>query len=138
MLATVVVVLMTHNLAYGVVVGIMLSTIFFVAKISEIHVEQIVGDENSYLIKGQLFFASTEKFIESFNYETEAKQVKMDLSGAKLWDESAVAAIDKVIAKFSKNDIEVKLVGVSESCNKLLEDMALYNKESGSEATETH
>lgn len=138
MLVTVVVVLMTHNLAYGVVVGIILSAIIFVAKISEIHVEQIVGDENSYLIKGQLFFASTEKFIESFNYETEAKQVKMDLSGAKLWDESAVAAIDKVIAKFSKNDIEVKLVGVSESCNKLLEDMALYNKESGSEATETH
>lgn len=138
MLATVVVVLMTHNLAYGVVVGIILSAIFFVAKISDIHVEQAAHNENSYLVNGQLFFASTEKFIESFHYETKATQVKVDLSGAKLWDESAVAAIDKVVSKFYKNGTKVELIGVSRSCNKLLEDMALYNKEVDLESSSGH
>lgn len=104
MLATVVVVLMTHNLAYGVVVGIILSAIFFVAKISDIKVEKVAGNESSYLVKGQLFFASTEKFVDSFNYGIDAKQVNIDLSGAKLWDESAVVAIDKMMTKFNKND----------------------------------
>lgn len=138
MLATVAVVLMTHNLAYGVVVGILLSAIFFVAKISEIHVEQVVNSEADYVVKGQLFFASTEKFIESFNYEAQVREVKIDLSEARLWDESAVAAIDKVVLKFHKNGTSVQLIGASEKCHQLLEEVALHNKKGGLEGLSAH
>lgn len=138
MLVTVLVVLITHNLAYGVVIGILLSAIFFVVKISEIHVEQVVDNEVNYLVKGQLFFASTEKFIESFDYETQVKEVKIDLSQTKLWDESAVAAIDKVVLKFHKNGTSVQLIGASKNCHKLLEEVALHNKEGGLEALSAH
>lgn len=138
MLTTVVVVLITHNLAYGVVAGIILSALFFASKISEIHVERKAGKEVSYLVKGQLFFASTEQFIESFNYEEKVDEVTINLAQAKLWDESAVTAIDKVVLKFHKNGTKVRLTGASESCHKLIEEIALHNKPGGLETAAAH
>lgn len=138
MLTTVIIVLMTHNLAYGVVVGIILSALFFAAKISEIYVERTEDEKVSYLVKGQLFFASTEKFIQSFNYEEEIEEVDIDLSHAKLWDESAVTVIDKVVIKFHKNGTRVNLIGVSEACHKLLKEIAIHNKPGGLEAVVGH
>lgn len=129
MISTVVVVLLTHNLAYGVLLGIVLSAIFFASKISEIEVKKIKEDTKTiYLVNGQLFFASTLKFIGSFDFTEEIKFVDIDLSRVKIWDESAVDVIDKVVLKFHKNGVKVNLIGMSNQCLELVDRMAVYNK----------
>ncbi len=129
MISTVLIVVVTHNLAYGVVGGIILSSLFFVAKVSEVNVERVVNDNKIiYMVKGQLFFASTLKFIDNFNYTENKKVVYIDFSKAKIWDESAVDAIDKVIAKFSKNGVDITLINVNSQCESLINRMSIYNK----------
>ncbi|AOR24150.1 SulP family inorganic anion transporter [Clostridium taeniosporum] len=134
MISTVIIVLLTHNLAYGVIVGIILSAIFFVAKISEISIKRI--EENNvikYIGHGQLFFASTLKFIDSFDFSEKIETVHIDLSKVKIWDESAVDAIDKVVMKFHKNGVKTNLIGMSSQCKELIDKMAIHNKPGGLE-----
>jgi SulP family sulfate permease len=129
MIATVVIVLLTNNLAYGVVVGIIVSSIAFVSKISDIKVDKYEEKEKiTYKISGQLFFVSTTKFIDSFEYDEKVKNIDIDFSNARIWDESAVDAIDKVVIKYNKNNINVNLVGLSEYSLKLMDNMSNYNK----------
>lgn len=129
MISTVTVVLLTHNLAYGVILGIILSALFFAAKISEIKVEKIKEDtKTTYIANGQLFFVSTLKFIDSFDFTETIKCVNIDLSKVKIWDESAVDAIDKVVIKFHKNGVKTNLIGMSNQCLELVDRMAIHNK----------
>lgn len=139
MLSTVVVVLLTHNLAYGVILGIILSALFFASKISEIKVKKIKEDTIiTYIAQGQLFFASTLKFLDSFDFTEEIKFVNIDLSKVKIWDESAVDAIDKVVLKFHKNGVKTNLIGMSNQCLELVDRMAVHNKPGGLEVSSSH
>lgn len=139
MLSTVVVVLLTHNLAYGVILGIILSALFFASKISEIKVKKIKEDTIiTYVAQGQLFFASTLKFLDSFDFTEEIKFVNIDLSKVKIWDESAVDAIDKVVLKFHKNGVKTNLIGMSNQCLELVDRMAVHNKPGGLEVSSSH
>lgn len=132
MIATVIVVLLTHNLAYGVVIGTILSAIFFVSKISHVDVEKVVNNNSvKYIAKGPLFFASTTAFINKFNYYEDIDTVDIDLSNMKIYDESAVDAIDKVVIKFHKNGIKTNLLGMNESCKELIDKIAVHNKPNG-------
>jgi len=129
MISTVIVVLLTQNLAYGVVVGIMISAIAFVSKISHINIKKYEENGNiTYKVNGQLFFVSTTKFIDSFNYNDKANVINIDFDSCKVWDESAVDAIDKVIIKYNKNNIKVNLIGLSKESLKLIDNMSTYNK----------
>lgn len=139
MLSTVIVVLLTHNLAYGVILGIILSALFFAAKISEIKVKKIKEDtKTTYIANGQLFFVSTLKFINSFDYTEKIQCVNIDLSKVKIWDESAVDAIDKVVIKFHKNGVKTNLIGMSNQCLELVDRMAVHNKPGGLEEASSH
>lgn len=140
MISTVIVVLLTHNLAYGVIVGIILSSIFFASKISDIQVNLSTNESDivTYEVKGQLFFASTLKFIHSFNYTEKIDFVNIDLSHVKVWDESAVDAIDKVVIKFHKNGVKTNLLGMSPECLALIDKIAIYNKSGGLEVVSDH
>jgi len=139
MFATIFVVLLTHNLAYGVILGIILSAISFAAKISEISIKKYEDKDNvKYVVKGQLFFASTLKFINSFDYTQNVECIDIDLSKVKIWDESAVDAIDKVVIKFYKNGIKTNLFGMSEPCLELIDKMAVHNKPGGLEMVSGH
>ncbi len=132
MFSTVIVVILTHNLAYGVIVGTVLSAIAFASKISVVTVEKIkVKDSTKYIAKGELFFASTQSFINGFDYLEDAKFVEIDLSNIKLWDESAVDAIDKVVIKFHNNGTKTELKGLSQSCLKLIDNMGVHDKPGG-------
>jgi len=139
MVCTVIVVLLTHNLAYGVIVGIIVSAISFAAKISEISVKKYEDKANiKYVVKGQLFFASTLKFINSFDYIQDVECIDIDLSKVKIWDESAVDAIDKVVIKFHKNGIKTNLLGMSKPCLELIDKMAVHNKPGGLDMVSGH
>ena len=131
MIVTVLTVIMTHDLSKGVLVGILLSAIFFAAKISKVKVTSLSSEPSGkkvYRVSGQLFFASVTDFIESFNFKENVKEVDLDLTQAHLWDDSAVGAIDKVVIKYHQNGVKVNLIGVNTESNQLLEKIAVHKK----------
>lgn len=118
MVATMVIVLFTHNLAYGVIAGIGISAIVFAWKIADIYIEQVMEEENNtsvmkYNIKGQLYFASTAKFMHQFENEEGVEKVILDFTHAHVWDHSAVVAVNKVREKLLKYGKEVSVIGLN-------------------------
>src|SRR5699024_5513761 len=89
MILTVAIILYTHNLAIGVVFGVVLSALIFVSKVSRV---TVIYENAEYKVKGPLFFASTTKFVQAFN-DIQDEKVIINFSDSQLWDESAVAAI---------------------------------------------
>lgn len=127
MLATVIVVVLTDNLAIGVILGIILSTIFFAAKISKVGVtKQVSGNRITYKVKGQLFFVSVEGFIEAFEFNINEKDVIIDFSDAHIWDDSAVGAVDKAVIRFRANSNHVTVKGFNASSEKMINKLAVY------------
>jgi SulP family sulfate permease len=141
MIVTVITVLQTHDLSKGVLVGILLSAIFFAAKISKVKVTSLSAKgshKKVYHVSGQLFFASVTDFVTSFDYKEDVKEVDLDLSNAHLWDDSAVGAIDKVIIKYYQNGVQVNLKGLNTESNKLLEKLAVHKLPGGLEKVSSH
>src|SRR5699024_1830510 len=120
MLITVAVILYTQNLAIGVIIGVILSALIFVSKISRVTVSQ---EGTKYKVKGPLFFASTTKFIESFK-EVEEDLIMIDFTDSQLWDESAVGAIIKVKQQLEAKNCKVQITGLNASSEKLFEQLS--------------
>ncbi len=141
MIVTVITVIMTHDLSKGVLVGILLSAIFFAAKISKVKVTSLSADGSGkkiFHVSGQLFFASVTEFVENFNFKEDVKEIDLDLTQAHLWDDSAVGAIDKVVIKYHQNGVKVNLIGVNTESNQLLEKIAVHNKPGGLKKVANH
>ena len=142
MVATVVAVVYTHNLAIGVMVGILLSTLLFAGKLAKVISVSSTLDESTqtriYTVVGQLFFVSVEGFVKSFDFEERIEHVKIDLTHAHLWDSSAVAALDKVVFRLRGSGHQVELLGVNEASATIIEHLALHDKEGAVEAEFTH
>jgi SulP family sulfate permease len=118
MVTTVVVVVMTHNLAYGVAAGVMLSAVFFMRRVSHVvNVTSVLDPEQTerlYAVSGELFFATTNDLVHQFDYDAvKVKRVEIDLTGARVWDTSGVVALDAVVAKFAERGITAELVGLN-------------------------
>lgn len=129
MVLTVLIVVYTHDLSIGVIAGVLLSAIFFVAKISKIEVKKKLLEDTHYQVIGQLFFASVEDFLEKFDYEVEGQRIVIDFSDAHVWDDSGVGAIDRVVLKFKENRNEVILEGLDSGSKKLVDKLAIFNSE---------
>ncbi len=122
MIATVVIVLITDNLAIGVIVGILMSSVFFANKISQVEVEKIVENNKTvYHCYGHLFFASTTRFLEKFDFNEDNDEIELDLTHLKFWDESAGDTYDKLITKYQTKSVKVNVRGLSEACGNLLD-----------------
>ncbi|GGD24107.1 SulP family inorganic anion transporter [Pontibacillus salipaludis] len=121
MVVTVITVILTHNLAIGVLTGILLSSMFFVHKISKVHIRRSIhGNRMMIYFKGELFFASVTDLFHEFDYTMDgAKEVVLDFSEARLWDDSAVAVLDKIIRRFEDQGINAYIIGL----NKLSSDL---------------
>jgi len=124
MLTTVGVTVFTHNLAYGVGAGVALSAVFFVRHVAHVvNVTSVVDPDNVerlYDVSGELFFASSNDFIHAFDYDAvKVKRVEIDMSNARVWDTSAVVALDTVVDKFAQRGISVELVGLNPHAERL-------------------
>lgn len=132
MLATVIVVVATHNLAIGVLVGVLFSGIFFAWKISQIFrvTSELSADERqrTYKVEGQLFFASTDEFTASFNFKEALERVYIDVSDAHIWDISSVQALDMVVLKFRREGSEVEIIGLNEASETIVDQLAVHDK----------
>ena len=137
MLATVFTVVTTHNLAFGVLVGVLLSGIFFAGKIAQIFrltsTASSDGRNRTYVVEGQVFFASAEKFLHSFDFKEALEKVTIDLSKAHIWDISSVSALDTVVMKFRREGAEVEIIGLNEASETILDELALHDKPGGIE-----
>ncbi|ARE39819.1 Sulfate permease [Rhodovulum sp. P5] len=132
MLATVFFVVYTHNLAIGVLVGVLLSGIFFSAKIAQLFrvTSEISPDgrERTYVVEGQLFFASTEEFMKAFDFKEALERVTIDVSRAHIWDVSSVAALDMAVLKFRREGAEVEIRGMNEASETIVDKLGVHDK----------
>ena len=132
MLSVVVLVVYTHNLAIGVLVGVLLSGIFFAGKIAQIfRVSSTAspdGRERVYRVEGQLFFASAEQFSKSFDFREALDKVTIDVSEAHIWDISSVAAVDMVVLKFRREGTEVSLIGMNTASETIVDELGEHDK----------
>lgn len=127
MLTTIVIVVATHDLSKGVAAGILLSAIFFVAKISTIKVTKQQDDDRIvYKVDGQLFFASAEGFLEAFDFSDENQKIVLDFDNSHVWDGSAVGVIDKVIIKYRANNNNITIENLNTASKKLVDRLAIY------------
>jgi len=132
MIATVAVVVATHNLAYGVLIGVLLSALFFANKIERYMSVQSTlddtGNTRTYVVKGQVFFSSAEKFTAAFDFREALSNVVIDISQAHFWDVSAVAAVDKVVIKFKREGTQVNVIGMNEASQTMIEKFGVHLK----------
>ncbi|MGI8748109.1 MAG: SulP family inorganic anion transporter [Deinococcus sp.] len=141
MLATVAVTVLTHNLSLGVLVGVLLSALFFarkVSQLSEVTAEDGSDGTRTYRVRGQLFLVSTHDSLHRFHFVHGASRVVIDLAEAHFWDGSAVGALDKVMLKFMRQGTPVELVGLNEASATLIGRLALHDKPGALERASGH
>jgi SulP family sulfate permease len=116
MVTTVAVTLVTHNLAVGVGVGVLVACVLFAQRIAHlVDVGRVVdGDTVRYTVDGALFFASSNDLYTQFEYAQDPAEVVIDLSRAQVWDASSVAALDAVTHKYATRGKRVEIVGLAE------------------------
>ncbi|MEM6639958.1 MAG: SulP family inorganic anion transporter [Pseudomonadota bacterium] len=130
MIATVIVVVATHNLAIGVGVGVLLASLFFANKIARFIVIKSDGDgtTRTYAVIGQVFFASADAFVASFDFKEAVEHVKIDLSQGHFWDITAVTALDKVVIKFRREGTRVDVIGMNAATRTAIDRFGVYDK----------
>jgi SulP family sulfate permease len=142
MLATVAGVVITHNLAIGVVIGVLLSGIFFAWKIAQIfRVTSTLSPDSThrtYLVEGQVFFASADEFVAAFDFRESLEKVTIDVGRAHIWDISSVAALDRVILKFRREGAEVEVIGLNKASETIVDRLAEHDKPGALERLASH
>lgn len=142
MLATVAVTVATHDLAQGVLVGVLLSGIFFARKVANLFRvrSELSADARTrtYVVTGQVFFASAEAFAEAFDFREAIERVVIDVSAAHVWDLTAVAALDRVVLKFRRDGTEVDVLGMNAASATLVDRLATHDKPGAPERLASH
>lgn len=132
MLGTVVVTVATHDLAKGVLTGVLLSALFFARKVGRVlHIDSSAGDDGqsrTYVVTGQVFFASATDFAARFDFREVLEHVTIDVSDAHFWDLSAVGALDKVVLKFRREGTRVDIIGLNEASRTLVDRLGVHDK----------
>ncbi len=133
MIATVVVTVATHDLAKGVLTGVLLSGFFFAHKVGQIlrikSVTDAGGTTRTYQVLGQVFFASADRFTNAFDYKEVIDKVCIDVSRAHFWDITAVSALDKVVLKFRREGAEVEIIGLNEASATMVDKFGVHDKD---------
>jgi SulP family sulfate permease len=119
MVATVAVVVVTHNLAIGVIVGVIAAMVIFARRVAHFAtVERTLADDGTtahYTVSGELFFASSNDLTTQFDYAGDPDSVVIDLSGSHVWDASTVAALDAITTKYAAHGKRAVIEGMNEA-----------------------
>jgi len=132
MVATVIVVVWTHNLAFGVFTGILIGSLFMAQRLSQFMYIESDYDEatdiRTYNVIGQVFFNSSDKFIGFFDFKEAVDKIVIDVHRAHFWDITAVSALDKVVIKLRREGADVSIIGLNEASETLLDKFAVHDK----------
>jgi len=133
MIATVIVTVATHDLAKGVLTGVLLSGFFFAHKVGQIlRIRSLAAEEGrprNYTVLGQVLLARADHFINAFDYKEVIEKVRIDVSRAHFWDITAVSALDKVVLKFRREGTEVEVIGLNEASATMMDKFAVHDKD---------
>jgi len=133
MLATVVTVVATKDLSLGVLIGVLLSGVFFAGKVSRLsRVTSDLSDDGrvrTYWVDGQIFFASAGTFAEAIDVLEPVDKIIIDVTGAHFWDISAIAALDRLMLKAREHGHDVEVVGLNEASATMVERFAVHKRE---------
>ncbi|PZQ87250.1 MAG: sodium-independent anion transporter [Leifsonia xyli] len=133
MLATVATVVATHDLAKGVIVGVLLSGVFFAGKVSRLsRVTSALSDDKrtrTYRVEGQVFFASAGAFADEIDLFEDVDRLVIDVSAAHFWDISAIAALDRVVTKARGRGLDFSIVGLNAASATMVEKFGTHDKE---------
>ncbi|OFU76538.1 sulfate permease [Staphylococcus sp. HMSC10B09] len=129
MILTVIIVLITHNLALGVVVGVIFSALFFATKISKVEVtSEKFGKTNRLSFKGQIFFVSIDSMMDQISFNIENSIIELNFNNAHLWDDSAVDAIDTMVRKFEEKNNIVHVEKLNSDSRKIVSELSKLNE----------
>jgi SulP family sulfate permease len=132
MLTTVIVVVATRDLSLGVLAGVILSGVFFAAKVARllgIEIERSEdGKEMTYLVTGQVFFASSNSLVDAFDYQDVPERVRVDVSDAHFWDITAIGALDDIVLKLRRHGAKVEVLGLNKASATMVERFGTHHK----------
>ena len=123
MVSTVVIVVLTHNLAIGVIAGVLVAMVLFARRVAHfVTVTRTLPEDEQvptahYAVNGELFFASSNDLTTQFDYAEDPERVIIDMSESHIWDASTVAALDAIVTKYEHHGKRVILVGMNEETN---------------------
>ncbi|KPV45069.1 sulfate transporter [Alicyclobacillus ferrooxydans] len=122
MILTVVAVVATNDLAIGVFVGVMLNSVFIASKMARLHAVTMTSSNGvkTYVIKGQMFFATMTHFVDLFDIQHDPDAVVIDFTHTHVWDHASVTGIQKVVEKYGDVGKAVRLIGFNEESEELL------------------
>ncbi|MGW8043587.1 SulP family inorganic anion transporter [Staphylococcus shinii] len=130
MILTVAIVLITSNLALGVIVGIIVSALCFATKISNVSVQyEEINHAIHYNIKGQIFFVSIDSLMNQLDLELHDKTIYLNFKEAHLWDDSAVNAIDTLIENYHKKNNKIYVQHLNKDSRKIVNELSKVNQE---------
>jgi SulP family sulfate permease len=142
MIATVAVTVATHDLAQGVLVGVLASGFFFAHKVGRIlHIRSAAEDEGRlrrYTVSGQVFFASADAFVAGFDFKEVIDKVVIDVSRAHFWDITAVSALDKAVVKFRREGTDVDVIGLNEASATMVDKFGVHDKDGADDLLAGH
>lgn len=132
MVATVIIVIWSDNLAAGVVVGVVLSGLFFAGKVRRLFTVSTSlsedGRTRTYRISGEVFFASSERFVDAFDFREVLDHVIIDLSEAHFWDITGIGTLDKAVIRFRREGTTVDIVGLNTESARMIDRFAVHDK----------
>ena len=132
MLSTVVVTVYTHNLALGVITGVLFASLFFANKISHfMYCETSYNEDKSvktYKFVGQVFFNSADRFYDNIDFKEVLDKVIIDVSRAHFWDITAVYALDKAVIKLRREGAVVEVIGQNEASKTIIDRFGIHDK----------
>ena len=124
------IILVTDNLAVGVIAGVFFSAIFFATKISKVKVtKEIINNNYVFYFEGQIFFASIDTMIDQLEFKQYDKDILLDFSKAHLWDDSAVDAIDTMVRKFEDKGNTVYVDQLNADSRKIVKELSQLNEQ---------
>ena len=130
MLATVVVVVATDNLAFGVLTGVLIASLNFATKVARFMTVKSALEDGvrTYTVTGQVFFASANRFMNCFDFREATERVVIDVTHAHFWDITSVSALDKAVIKFRREGSEVEIRGMNDATRTIVDRFGVHDK----------
>jgi SulP family sulfate permease len=139
MLATVATVVLTHDLSIGVLTGVILSGVFFAAKVARllgiVTERSEDGQTITYLVTGQVFFASSNSLVDAFDYQDVPPLVTIDVSEAHFWDITAIGALDDIVMKLRRHGAHVEVIGLNKASATMVERFGTHHNPGAARST---
>ena len=134
MAVTVAATVITHNLAIGVILGVLTAMVMFARRVA--HMTSLEKDSEldvnhdgtidirTYRVRGELFWASSNDLVYQFDYTGDPQHVVIDLTEADIWDASTVATLDAITHKYAAKGKTVEIIGLDGSSQERLDKLS--------------